>query len=425
MLRRVLRSPLFRAASIYGLANILRQAVPVLLVPVLTRYLTPQDYGTTAVFGVLVSVLTPLTGVNVHGAIGRKYFDREELDFPAYVFNCLLIIAVSTGVIAAIVWLAAVPVAAVSEVPRSWLWAAVVISAAQVVINSLLSLLQVQGRAAAYGAVQIGRTALVAGASAGLVVVARMDWRGAVLGQVIGAIAFTLVSLWLLVRGKWVRVRIEPEYVRNALRFGLPLVPHVLCGVVMAMIDRLFVTHYAGMAQTGLYSLGYQVGALIGLLEDSFNRAFQPWLFEQLKRDDAETKRKIVLFTYGYFVAIALLAIGLGAAAPWILSILVPERFQGAHVHVIWIALGYAFSGMYKMVSGYMFYAERTGALAWMTFASACTSVLLNYLLVPRYGAIGSAYATTASFFVSFALSWMVAVRVYPMPWGLGLRRPA
>jgi O-antigen/teichoic acid export membrane protein len=414
---------LFRAASIYGVANILRQAVPVLLVPVLTRYLTPQDYGTAAVFGVLVSVLTAFVGVNVHGAIGRKYFDRDQIDLPTYVFNCMLIIAASTVAVAAVVWVAAEPISAVSEVPRPWLWAAVVVASAQILISSLLSLLQVQGKAAAYGAMQIGRTVAIAGATTGLVVVLHMDWRGSVLGQVFGAAAFSIIALLMLVRGNWLRARVDRVYIRSALSFGLPLVPHTLSAVAVAMIDRLFVAHYAGIAQTGLYSLGYQLGSVIGLIEDSFNRAFQPWLFEQLKRDDPQTKRKIVLFTYGYFVAIVGLAILLGVVAPLILSILVPERFQGAHIHVMWIALGYAFNGMYKMVSGYLFFAERTGALAWMTFVAACVNVLLNYLLVPRYGALGSAYATAGAFFVSFVLSWIVSARIYPMPWALRLQR--
>lgn len=423
MLRRVFRSSLFRTASIYGLANMLRQAVPILLVPVLTRYLTPQDYGTTATFGVLVSVLTAFVGLSVHGAIGRKYFDRDQIDFPAYVFNCMLIIAATTVAVAAFLWLAAGPVSALSEVPRAWLWAAVVVASAQILINSLLSVLQVQGRAALYGAIQVGRSATIALGATGFVVVLHMDWRGSVLGQVVAAATFSLLSLVLLAGGGWLRPRVDREYIRHALRFGLPLVPHVLSAVAVVMIDRLFVAHYAGLAQTGLYSLGYQLGSMIGLLEDSFNRAFQPWLFEQLKKNDPETKRKIVLFTYGYFAVFAALAIALGVAAPFILSILVPDRFQGAHIHVVWIALGYAFNGMYKMVSGYMFYAERTGALAWLTSAAAAVNILLNYLLVPRYGAIGSAYATTIAFFLSFVLTWIVSARVYPMPWALGKAR--
>src|SRR6185436_18515172 len=123
-----------------------------------------------------------------------------------------------------------------------------------------------------------------------------------------------------------------------------------------------------------------------------------------LKRGEEENKRRIVLFTYGYFAVMAGVAIAFGAVAPFVLSILVPEKYQGASIHVVWIALGYAFNGMYKMVSGYIFYAERTGMLAWMTFFVATINVALNYVLVPRFGAIGSAYATTASFFASFVL---------------------
>jgi O-antigen/teichoic acid export membrane protein len=415
----LLQSTLVRAAGVYGIANILRQGLPVFLVPLLTRYLSEQDYGTTAVFAALASVLTPIIGLNSGGAMQRKYFDREEVDFPAYIFNCMLIVVVSLAGVWAIMQLFQGPIAAVSEVAPSWFWAAIVLATAQVVITSLLGLLQAQNRAVLYAVIQVGRSLVIAGLTVLLVVGLGQDWRGSIMAQVIGGVGFTLLSLVILLREGWVRPRIDKAYIQHALAYGLPLVPHLLSSVAVQTIDRLFVTHYEGLAQTGLYSLGYQLGAVIGLIEDSFNRAFQPWVYVQLKQGGPDTKRRLVLLTYGYFVAILVLAVGLGVVAPLVLGVLVPERFRGASVHVLWIALGFAFSGMYKMVSTYLFYAERTGVLAWMTMIQAALNILLNWWLVPRFGAVGSAYATTASFFVYFVLCWIAAARVFPMPWSL------
>ena len=423
VLRRILQSSLFRAAGIYGTANLLRQAVPVLLVPVLTRYLTPEDYGTTAVFGVLASVLVPLTGLSMHAAVSRKYFDREEIDLPSYVYHCLCIIAAATALVAAVVWIASGPIASLSEVPRGWLWAAVVVATAQTLINVLLGLLQNAKRAVQFGAIQVGRTAAITLMSVLLVVGFGLGWRGSVSAQVFGACLFTAIALYMLGRAGWMKPRFDRRYARHALSFGLPLVPYTLTAVLAQTVDRLFVTHHEGLAKTGLYALGYQLGALIGLLEDSFNRAFQPWLFEQLKAGAPGSHRRLVLFTYAYFAGILSIALGLGIAAPLILSVVAPERYSGAHVHVVWIAVGFAFSGMYKMVTGYIFFAERTSVLPFLSVAQAAVSIGLNMVLVPRYGAIGAAYSTTAAFFTLFVVGWIMSARVYPMPWLLGGKR--
>lgn len=414
---------LLRSASVYGASNVLMQAVPVLLIPVLTRHLTPADYGTQAVFLVLAAALLPLVGLNVHSAIARRYFDRDEIDLPGYVFTALVLVVGASLMVAALLSLGGEHVAALSGVPANWLWAALVVATSQVVTLTLLGLLQAQGRAAHYGFMQVGRTTTIALGTCGLVIGLGLDWRGPVLAQAATAAGFMLLSLGLLQRGAWVAPRFNGEHVRHALVYGLPLVPHVLSGVLMHNVDRLFVLHHAGIEQTGLYTLGSQVGAVIGLLEDSFNRAYQPWLYAQLKRDDAEARRHIVRFTYGYFAVLASIAVLLGAMAPWILSLVVPVHFQDAHVFVVWIALGYAFGGMYKMMSGYLFFAGRTGRLASITVTAAVTNLGLNFVLVPRHGAMGAAYAACLSFLLSFALTFVQACRLVPGLIPFGSRR--
>ncbi len=67
--------------------------------PVLTRYLNPDDYGVVAMFGVLLSFMVPFTGLSIHGAIARQYYDRDEVDLPSYVTNCLFILISSTRIV--------------------------------------------------------------------------------------------------------------------------------------------------------------------------------------------------------------------------------------------------------------------------------------------------------------------------------------
>lgn len=91
-LNRIANSKLIRSASIYTLTNVINKAIPFLLLPILTRYLTPEDYGIVSMFGVLVSLVTPFTGLSIHGAIARMYYEIDSVDIKAYITNCLLIL---------------------------------------------------------------------------------------------------------------------------------------------------------------------------------------------------------------------------------------------------------------------------------------------------------------------------------------------
>jgi O-antigen/teichoic acid export membrane protein len=225
--------------------------------------------------------------------------------------------------------------------------------------------------------------------------------------------------LVLLIRQGWLRFRADRKHLRTALAFGIPLVPHGLSGTIKTMADRVIITGMISIADTGLYAVGFQVAMVIGLLEDAVNKAYVPWLFERLKRGLASDKRRIVLMTYAYCAGLMGLAVLLGITAPRLLEIFAGPRFAGSSRFVIWIAIGFAFDGMYKMVVNYIFFARRTKSLPWITFSAALIGVGLNLFVIRRFGAVGAAYTFALMNALIFVAVWIVSSRIYPMPWNL------
>ena len=197
------------------------------------------------------------------------------------------------------------------------------------------------------------------------------------------------------------------------------MIPHALSGSIISMTDRFFITSMVGLAATGVYTVGYQVGSIVNILAISFNNAYVPWLYERLKKNENTTKSKIVKFTYVYFVVIALIAISLGIIAPYALKVFLGKSFNESSIYVIWVALGYAFNGMYLMVVNYIFYAQKTKYLAIVTFLTAVINIILNYFFIRENGAIGAAQATTITFSIKFLVVWILSNKVQKMPWNL------
>jgi O-antigen/teichoic acid export membrane protein len=185
------------------------------------------------------------------------------------------------------------------------------------------------------------------------------------------------------------------------------------------MADRLLITKLVGLSDTGVYSVGHQIGVLVGFLAEAVNRAWVPWLYENLKKKDADSRRRIVRITYSYFACLLLIVTLLSLVSPVVLSLLVPDAYAASSHYVFWIALGFAFSGMYMMMTNYIFVAEKTHLLSWATLTIASVNVALNYVLIRRGGALGAAQATAISNCLLFGLVWVLAARVYPMPWAL------
>lgn len=419
MIKKLFNSSLFQETGIYAFSSMLNSAIPFFLLPILTRYLTPEDYGILAMFAVLVGIFRPFTGLNVKGAIKVKYFDRGNIDLPIYIGNCFYVLFVSTLFLSGVVWLFADQLSNLSAFPKSWLWSVVIVSSAQFVIMVLMLIWQVQKKPIHYGVYQILQTLSSMGITIFLVVVLSKNWQGKIVAQIITASVFAGYGIFWLYKNGLIKFSYNKSYLKNALKFGIPLIPHSLGGMLMTYTDRAFITNMVGIESTGIYTVGWQVSSIVGLLATSFNNAYVPWLYERLSKNDCREKVKIVRYTYYYFVLIMVFALSLSLLVPPFLKFLVGEKFVSAGVYILWITMGYAFSGMYLMVANYIFYAEKTHLLAWVTFFTALANIVFNYFLIKKNGPLGAAQATALAFFMSFVLTWVLSAKVYKMPWSL------
>lgn len=418
-----LRSKLFSNAGIYLAANILNAGIPFLLLPILTRVLTPADYGTVAMFGIVLSVFGAFTGLSVHGAIGVRYFQLEKKELAVYVGACVGILIISTSIIFILVALFGVVLVEVTGVPLDWLLVAVVLSSFQFVGNILLSLWQVSGEAKKYGAFQIAQSLLNATISLVLILVVGMAWEGRVLGQTVAVMMFGVVALWwlykedlLVLSSSW------RSHSMDALKFGVPLIPHVIGGLLIIAADRFIIVSMLDVSQAGIYMVALQVGQALGLVTVSFNNAYAPWLMKNLSNPTEALRITIVRGTYLYFVIVFMAATVFGLLVPLFLDYLVGESFRAAGELVIYIALGFAFGGCYYMVTNYVFFESKTKILAFVTFVSGMVNIPLMFIFVEHNGIAGAGQAFMLTHALMFVGTWWLAQKVHPMPWLKALR---
>jgi len=412
---------LFGSAVVYGLTNAIGAGIPLLVLPVLTRVLTPEEYGRVAMFSVVVALLGAFTGLSVHGAVGIRYFDKKKIDFPRYVATCLIILTASTLLVLALVCLLLPWFELAAKLPARWLLVAVLVAAAQTLIQVQLAIWQAARRPWAYGALRLGQSILDGSISLILVLAFGLAWEGRVAGIASAAGLIGILTLLLLVRQHWVRFPGSTDYARNALWFGVPLIPHVVGGMLLVMIDRFLISNVLDVASTGIYMVALQIGMVLGLATDSFNRAYAPWLLATLTETQPGRDAAIVRFTYGYFFVVCVIAVLLGLFAPTILGFLVGDKFRTAAPIVVYITLGFAFGGMYYMVTNYVFFAGRTASLAAITLICGISNTALTYWLLRRSGVIGAAQAFMLAQALQFAGTWWLAHRSRPMPWGKAL----
>lgn len=412
---------LFKNSVVYMVSGILNASIPFILLPILTRVLSPSDYGMVAMFSLVVSMLGAFTGLNVQSALTVKFFQTNTILFKEYVSSSLVILLISTAIVLLVIIFLSESISNLTLLPRGWLIVAVITSGAQIAIQIRLAIWQVQHKALYYGSLLFTQGIVNMGLSIYLVLALNLAWQGRLIGILASTIIFMLVGIYLLKSHQEI---IKPQHfketVSDILKFSIPLTPHVIGAIMLSSIDRLIISNHFGLSEAGIYSVAIQIGGAMSLLTSAFNNAYSPWLMSKLKTEDIKIKNKIVRGTYGYFLILITLAIGVSMAAP-LLLLLVGEEYRGTGYLFIYIAIGQAFTGMYLMLSTYILYSNKTGLLSLLTITTAGVNALATYILININGLTGVAQAFAFSMILRFFCAWIFTQRMYPMPWVIAL----
>lgn len=412
-----LRAKFAGDAAIYTISNFAVAGVPFLLLPVLTRILSPEDYGLIAMFTMVVSFFVVAAGLNIHGAVMVRYFEPKKFSMPCYVSTTLCILIITTVLLAIFVWIFSRQIQLITALPLKWLMLAVIVAAFQFLVQTLLTLWQASKQPLKFGALRLNHALMDGLVSILLVVVMLYSWQGRLFGIALAWTVTALIALYWLRREHWLTRNLSMAYARDALRYGIPLLPHAIGGLLLATADRFMVTNFLDVASTGIYLVAIQIGLILGIAADAFNKAFAPWLMESLHNADLAKKRKIVRHTYLYFIVIIFLALAGSVCAPQLLGILVGPKYQSASPIIGYIMLGNAFTGMYYMVTNYIFFARRTELLSVLTISVGVITTLFNWQLIQINGITGAAQAFMIGQALLFLGAWALSQICYRMPW--------
>lgn len=303
--------------------------------------------------------------------------------------------------------------------PAPALW--VVLVAADVAVGTLafvpLSLLRIRERPGLFSAFSVGRHLLNLVLK---VVLLRAGWgvEGVLWSDLVATGAFVLALLPTL-RGH-VTLTFATRLLRDALGFGLPKVPHGLFVQIQNLADRKILDLFVSRADVGLYQMGYQLGTAVKFPLSAFEPAWGPFLYAEIKRPDApRTIARLATVAFALFALCATAVASLGGEALALLTPFSPE-FRAAAPVIPVVACAYLLHGVFLLTSVGIGVSKRARYYPLITAVVAAVNIASNLLLIPRFGMMGAAWATLASYAVMAALGAVISQRLYPIPFERG-----
>jgi len=404
---------------VYTVSGSLSALLAFFLLPVLTRYLSPSDYGVVEMFTSLTTCLSGVVIIGGNTILAKEYFNRSEAGRAPLIGSIVALTCVSALVLLVTSAALDLPAGAIGRLFKlgdSLLYLAILSSLANAIIALVTTLLQVEKRAGAYLGFVNSKTLLEIVVSLALMISFGLKWSGRITGIAGSSILFAMLSLvWLWKRN--VRIALTAGQAKAMLSLGLPLVAAHVSVWIYGMVDRVMITNLFDLASTGIYSVGFRFGSVVAMVESAFSMAWLPYFYENIRLKDPRTDRRIVEFTYLYVLALLVFAIGFGLLARWLLPAMVDARFAAAARFTLLICVAFWLSGAWKLFGCYLIAEGKTRLYGLITFTVAALHIGLVFYLLKTLGVIGAAWATMFTYGAATAVTFAVALRVHPMPW--------
>jgi O-antigen/teichoic acid export membrane protein len=413
---------ILKHSAIYLGSSILGKLIPFLLLPILTAYLTTEEFGTWSVYQVLMAFMVPFVGLNLHNNITRRFFARPKEETAVLVANMIWIVLVNVLLVTFLIFLFRKPLEALLSIESFWLLLLPLIALMSMMKMFYMTLLRNRKMAWRYGALEIAYSILTFCVAAFLIVVWGWKWDGMASAMATAMIVFGVLGLVMIYRGGYFKANVDPGILRELLMVSIPFVPHAVGGIVINMSDRLFIDQMIGKGAVGIYSVGFMFGMIVSIIMGAFNKAWSPWLHEQLVQISPEKKIQIVKVTYFLVFLVLLLPLFIWGASMVLLPFMVDDPYLGAEEYIVWIAYGYAIQSLYFFVFPYLIHTGKTIYLAKVTCFAAMVNLIGNFILIRYNGALGAAQSTIIAYTIMSLGIWYHATKVYPMPWSVRMR---
>jgi O-antigen/teichoic acid export membrane protein len=405
-------------SAVYGAADVFTNVVNLLLVPLYTSFLTEVDYGNLALlilFGTLAKIVFRL-GLDA-GFFRIHYELKTEAERRALAATVSLFAAGVGAVLLAVVAASARPLTAwlfgSTPVPATW----VVLVAGDVAVGTVafvpLALLRIQDRPGLFSTFSATRHTVNIILKVALVT-AGWGVAGILWSDLLATAVFSLALLPILVKNA--ARAFSPALLAQALRFGVPKVPHGLLLQVQNLADRKILDLFVTRGEVGLYQMGYNFGQGVKFATSAFEPAWGPFVYAQLGQPEARrTLARVATHVFMFFAGATLAVAVLGGD---LLALLTPRNpaFRAAAPVIPVVALAYLLHGVFLLTSIGIGIEKKARYYPMVTGAAAAANVGANFMLIPRFGMIGAAWATVLSYAVMAALGFTISRRLFPIP---------
>jgi len=385
---------------------------------IMTKYYTSvfstAEYGVLAIYLMMFKYVASLTSLNLDSSSTRFYFDYRESRRDEYLSTIFWLISGISIFVFGIGLLLMIPISElISEGSGDIYFFTLIMGISSVYVSFLTRVLYNEHKSNSVLKHSVFQTFVNHFSSYIFIFFLNLGVLGRVCGQGLGYI-LNVVSLVKEFSSKdlfRVKFVFNKSMAKETFMLALPSMISVLLGALFLYADRFFLKFYLGDSSVGIYSLGYMLGQSLSLVYEAISQAILPKVYNDLNQDYKKSINELESFSYRYNLFLIAITSVISILSPVIVAVFSNESYSEASSVVPFVMAGFMMGGIYKIPSLVLGFHKVVWFYPILSVFSFGTNALLNWMLIPRYGVVGSAYASFVGLFLYSLVLHLMALR--------------
>lgn len=401
-------------SAIYSIGNIAQKGMGIITLPIYLNILTKAEVG---IFGLLDITINIITEILILGQANSIIFFNNKGEYEqkkdSVFFTITFFVLLVNLLFVLSAELFATSLLSFSKSTKditSFLPFIIYVSLIRVINNLFLNKLRADEKSAFYTSITLIKIASFIGLIFYTVVYLKLSVSGIMYSYLVSEIIVLIILLPGMI--KKMKLVFEKAALKEALKFGTPLIFSSIGIMILNLSDRYLINLYLNLEEVGVYDIAYRIAGVVNMfLILPFNQAMLPSAFKELNNPSG-SRYLSKLMTYMCFVTVWG-GLAISVFGKEIILILCNKNYFAALSYIPLIVLAYILSSMRNVASNGLLFAKKTLLIAVITIASGILNIILNIILLPIYGTIAAAYTTLVSFLVFYLVTFIMADRFF------------
>jgi O-antigen/teichoic acid export membrane protein len=222
-----------------------------------------------------------------------------------------------------------------------------------------------------------------------------------------------------------VKMVFDRQLYRKMIPFTIPLLFVGLAGIINETLDRILLKSLLvkdlgwdkTMIQLGIYGANYKLAMIITMFIQAYRYAAEPFFFNE-ERKSGSKKMFADIMTYFVIVVSSMFLVVVLYLDDLFKYFMHEDFWPGLKVVPVLLLANISF-GIFTNLAIWYKLSSKTGFGALISIFGAVVTIVLNIILIPIYGYMGSAWATLVCYFLMMVVSYRLGQKHYPIPYNI------